>query len=129
MWTRFRDMHSGGDQKEKQQYIYIEAPEDVAKIVFYNRFDHNPYRVTCSCCGPDYSIDEEETLENLTAYNRGCDYSEGKYVDRPSTMKYSNSYQTLEEYSLSEAVLIIRKEDIKPEEYEGEVPSEGYVWM
>jgi len=50
------DMHSGGDLKEKWQYIYIEAPEEEAKVIFYNRFGHNPNRVTCTCCGKDYSI-------------------------------------------------------------------------
>lgn len=74
MWTEFMDMHSGGGQKEKFAYCFIEAPEDEAKIIFYNRFGHNPERVTCTCCGEDYSISEYKTLEQATAYERNCEY-------------------------------------------------------
>ena len=45
MWTHFWDMHSGGGQKEKFGHCYIEAPENEAKVIFYNRFGHNPERV------------------------------------------------------------------------------------
>lgn len=72
MWTQFWDMHSGGGQKEKWAHIYIEAPEAEAKRVFFNRFGHNPDRVTCTCCGPDYSVTEEPTLEQLTGHHRNC---------------------------------------------------------
>lgn len=72
MWTQFIDMHSGGGLKEKWQYIYIEAPEAEAKIIFYNRFGHNPERVTCTCCGADYSIEENGFLAQLTGFERHC---------------------------------------------------------
>jgi len=72
MWTQFWDMHSGGGLKEKWHYIYIEAPEDEAIIIFYNRFGHNPHRVSCTCCGADYFIGENESLAQLTGYHRGC---------------------------------------------------------
>ena len=76
VWTRFMDMHSGGGTKEPPyEYIYIEAPESEARVIFYNRFGHNPERVTCSCCGDDYSISEEETLQQITAFERNCDSS------------------------------------------------------
>lgn len=75
MWTRFMDMHSGGGTKEKpHEFIYIEALEEEAKVIFYNRFGHNPERVTCTCCGEDYSISSEKTLRELTAYDRNCEY-------------------------------------------------------
>lgn len=74
MWTHFMDMGSGGGRKLKWAHIYIEAPENEAKIIFQNRFDRNPERVTCTCCGRDYSISEEETLEQITAFQRGCAY-------------------------------------------------------
>lgn len=64
MWTEFMDMHSGGGTKEEPyEYIFIEAPREEAIIIFYNRFGHNPERVTCTCCGDDYSITEYETLK------------------------------------------------------------------
>lgn len=64
-WTRFYDMCSGGGIKESPyEYIYIEAPEEQAKIIFYNKFGHNPERVSCTCCGSDYSISKYSSLEN-----------------------------------------------------------------
>lgn len=75
MWTLFWDMHSGGGAKEKNyDKIYIEAPEDEAIVVFYNMFGHNPNRVSCTCCGEDYSISESETLEQASAYHRNCEW-------------------------------------------------------
>lgn len=77
-WTRFMDMHSGGELKEKWQYIYIEAPQAEAEVIFYNRFGHNPHRVSCTCCGSDYSIAESPSLEQATGYDRNCHYA---YMD------------------------------------------------
>lgn len=134
MWTRFMDMHSGGSLKEKQQYIYIEAPQREAEIIFYNRFGHNPYRVTCPCCGEDYSIDEEESLDQITAYDRGCDFimnSEekggGHYIEEPS--KWVDKVLSVEEYFNKPDVLKISKEEILPHEREGSLPTQGYVWI
>ena len=101
-WTKFMDMNSGGDLKEKWQYIYIEAPAEKAKIVFYNRFGHNPERITCTCCGEDYSISEGESIEQLRLPSR---------------------------FEKRKDILIIYAEQIKSEEYEGEVPEQGYVWI
>lgn len=131
MWTRFMDMHSGGGTKEPPyEYIYIEASMDVAKVIFYNRFGHNPDRVTCPCCGNDYAIDEKKTLELATAYNRGCQWDSKKktYIEEPSTDSF-RQYITLNEYIKSPDVLIIPKKDIKPGEMEGDVPEQGYVWV
>jgi hypothetical protein len=122
MWTQFMDMHSGGSLKEKWQYIYIEAPEKIARIVFYNRFGHNPDRVTCTCCGEDYSVSESKTLEEATAYKRDCRWDGKKYV------KDSKSI-TLEQYKKKKDVHFIYAKDIKPQEKVGEVPEQGYVWM
>lgn len=98
MWTRFMDMHSGGGQKEKYEEIYIEAPEEEAFCVFYNRFGHSPYHVTCSCCGEDYSTYEFDTLENATEFYCGS--------------------STVEEYGQREDILYIYSTDIKPEDLE-----------
>lgn len=62
-WTRFFDMSSGGGSKEPHEVILIEAPEDEAKVIFYNRFGHNPERISCACCGVDYSIYEVDSPE------------------------------------------------------------------
>lgn len=146
------DMHSGGGTKEEPfEYIYIEAPQKEAEVVFYNRFGHNPNRVSCTCCGEDYSISESDSIEQATAYERGCDYAyfrpdgtectkeEGwkigkglvdgyssRYVERPN--QYGR-YQTLEDYIKRKDILFIREQDIKPEERKGTVPYQGYVWV
>jgi len=121
------DMSSGGGEKEKWAYIYIEAPEDEAIVIFYNRFGHSPNRVTCTCCGSDYSINEGETVEQLSAYERGCTWAphEEKYIEKGD----SNRYKTLEEFLKEEGALMITKNEIKPKEREGSVPDQGYVWV
>lgn len=101
MWTHFWDMHSGGDQKLDWAHIFIEAPEDEAKVIFYNRFHRNPERVTCTCCGEDYAISESPTLEEAASYVR-------KHGLGPE--------------------LVIKAEEIEPSERVGEVPEQGYVW-
>jgi hypothetical protein len=125
-WTRFMDMHSGGGQKEKWAYIYIEAPEDEAKVIFYNRFGHNPERVTCTCCGEDYSIGEHTSLAQATAYNRNCDYKGKRYVEVP---RKGETLKTVRQYIKDKDVLVIYSKRIKPAERVGSVPVEGYVWM
>jgi len=168
MFTRFMDMHSGGGTKEgPYEYIYIEATQSEAEIIFYNRFGHNPNRVSCTCCGSDYSINEEADLEQGTAHERNCEYVyfdpkgnecerneawvSGKgmrkgyhsgYVERQDQRKIEiredcdipedsqwGLYVSLSEYLKKEDTLLIRKEDIKPEEREGSVPEQGYVWQ
>src|SRR4051812_22539864 len=86
-WTRFMDMHSGGGVKEAPyQVIYIEAPLPEAEVIFFNRFGHNPQRVTCTCCGSDYSISEDDTLAQASGYDRGCQHLETPRD--PETMRY-----------------------------------------
>ena len=73
MWTLFWDMNSGGGLKEAPYgKVYIEAPEEEAKIIFYNKFGHNPERVSCTCCGEDYAISEGPTLLQVSGCHRGC---------------------------------------------------------
>lgn len=157
MWTQFWDMNSGGGRKEKWDCIYIEAPLNEAKTIFYNRFGHNPNRVTCTCCGEDYSIEENKSLAQLTGFHRGLRSVEAKRD--PVTGLYNNSdpniryledgeeppegysvsdfgrfgdrerARTLEEYEHDPKVLIIRASDIKPEERKGAVPAQGYIWV
>ena len=162
MWVLFWDMHSGGSCKvrlndQPKEKIYIEAAsQDEAEIIFYNRFGHNPNRVTCTCCGPDYSISEGESLERLSGYHRNCatgffrpdgtecDPSEAQtggrysrlkggytrgYVERRDEEHTWKTYLNLEDYLRSPEVLVIRAADIKPEERVGSLPRQGYVWV
>jgi len=71
------DMHSGGACKqEPHEYIYIELPYEAANAAFQARFGHDPNEVACSCCGANYSIDEEPTLEAACAYDRDCEWDD-----------------------------------------------------
>jgi hypothetical protein len=158
MWTTFWDMHSGGGSKEPHEMIYIEAPKDEAKVIFFNRFGHNPERVTCTCCGADYSINEHESLAQATGFHRGCRalntprdmrgkcvepddpwFKEHYYLEPDeeaeaeqrgySLSSYSHgTHQTLDDYCKNADVLVIRAADIKPNERKGDVPEQGYVW-
>ncbi len=152
-WTQFHDMHSGGGQKLKWARIYIEAPQSEAEIIFQNRLGRNPHRVTCSCCGEDYSLTEADSLEEASWYERGCRYgyvnAKGKEVSerkawirgkgiqkgckphvfeerRPES--YAPEYKPVSEYIKQDDVLVIRAKDIKASERKGELNQEGYVW-
>ncbi len=131
MWTRFHDVHSGGGKKEKFARCYIEAPEEEAIVIFYNLFGHSPERVTCTCCGADYSISEGETLEEITAYERGCDWDTKKkgYVEEPSQRLSAFPFTTLTMYRRRKDVMVVPKHKIRKKDRQGEVPEEGYVWV
>ena len=129
-FTLFCDMHSGGGTKEEPfDEIIIEAPEDEARVIFYNRFGHSPDRVSCTCCGEDYSVSSEPTIEQLTGYHRNCAYEGKEYVEKHNGKSYSGPHVTVEEYAAREDVLFIPASEIKPEEREGDVPTSGYVWV
>lgn len=103
MWTHFWDMHSGGGNKEgSYENIFIELPEAAAKDFFINRFGHDPDDTYCECCGPNYSVDESETLEEATSYHR-------------DTTRYSEEKKeplTVAEYGNRPDVLYITVEDV-----------------
>ena len=117
-FTLFWDMNSGGGQKEKWSQIFIEAPREEAEVIFFNRFGHNPHRVTCTCCGQDYSVTEEDSLEEAAHYHRTNHWNDEGKVSL-----------SLEEFCSLDHVLVIRAEDIKPEERKGSLPTQGYVWV
>jgi hypothetical protein len=163
-WTHFHDMHSGGGAKvvlmpdgtfkdgesryketgQPKGHIFIEAPEDVARVVFYNRFGHSPDRVTCTCCGDDYSVSESDSLAQATGYNRRCRYDEKtkRYIEEwdDSVLKYCQSEKdrqhyreqrglvALDDYLSDPEVLVIYAKDIAAAERAGDVPTQGYVW-
>jgi hypothetical protein len=129
-WTQFWDMHSGGGLKEKPyHYIYIQAPEEEAKVIFYNRFGHDSDRVSCTCCGEDYVVREFPSLHEATAYHRGLEHDAAteKYIE--PTESRGRSPQTLEDHLKEPDVLAIYDRDIKPDERQGERRRQGYVWV
>lgn len=154
-WTQFWDMHSGGDQKLDWARIYIEAPKEEAIVIFYNLFGRNPKRVTCTCCGEDYAIDESDSLEQASAWHRNCDYAyfdkNGKEVDENVAWKSGKGllpgftdgyverdrrklrlrggYVPLSEYVKNPDVRVVYAKDITMDMRIGEVPDEGYTWV
>jgi len=115
VWTHFWDMHSGGNLKEKQQHIFIEAPKEEAIEIFERKFGHHPERITCSCCGEDYAISEEKSLKQATGYHRNCKYGKRGYLDRqcPEKLNYGKTgvFIPLEQYLTRPDVLVLYKKE------------------
>ena len=88
--TRFMDMHSGGKLKTPFTHIYVDASLDEALDIFKDTFERDPNNVTCKCCGEDFVYEEYSSLEEATAYDRKCEWVNGKYNE--------NSKMTVEEY-------------------------------
>jgi hypothetical protein len=129
-WTQFWDMHSGGGTKESPfAEIYIQAPEAEATIIFYNIFGHNPERVTCTCCGPDYSTSESQDLAKSSGHHRNCRFDRelGEYVDEAEPGRAT--FIPLAEYIRRPDVLAIFSKDINADWRTGTAPTQGYVWQ
>ena len=63
-------MYAGGYRKEEFDVLIMEAPREAAIAAFTTIFDHEPTSSACShsgCCGPDYEIDQYDTLETCMA--------------------------------------------------------------
>lgn len=128
-WTHFRDMHSGGGTKEGDyEHIFIEAPQDEAEVIFYNRFGHNPNRVSCACCGEDYSIRDYETLEEASAYHRGAEFVNGQDGPQQGVAYAWQNYVVLDDYVKHNDVLVIRSNEVTAKERKGKLPQQGWIW-
>ncbi len=149
-WTTFMDMHSGGRLKASHQWIVIEAPQALAELVFYNRFGHNPNRITCTCCGEDYSVSEHENSRDGIRYHwrwgsiygkRARKHSDVRVAALQAMAEQNDSPQEAENARIAirrqkralqwtrQNVLFIKHEDIQPHEKVGSVPVEGWVWQ
>lgn len=132
MWTEFHDMHSGGGLKEEPYgHIFIQAPQEEAISIFFSRFKHSPERVSCTCCGDDYSISEHKTLSQATAFERNCtwDKKKKKYIEKSNTDRhYKGTLILLKEYLKKKEVLVIYSKDINRIEKKTDVPEQGYAW-
>lgn len=157
MWTHFHDMHSGGKQKLEWAHIFIEADEEQAREFFEEAFGRDPDHVTCNCCGSDYSVSSEESLEQITGYERsaafayfdadgneitkdeawerGKGFKDGvtsRYVERQRFYDFSpevkdGEYKTLAEFELLPNVAIFRRIKELPRASMGLGPSEWKV--
>jgi hypothetical protein len=91
--TRFMDMHSGGKLKTPFTHIYIDEPLKKAVGTFKNLFKRDPNNITCKCCGEDFIYEQYDSLEEATAYDRGCDLNKYQRAYDLKTAKIS-----MEEY-------------------------------
>ena len=108
MWTRFYDMHSGGDTKiEGKQVIFIEASEAEAIDIFENTFGHHPDDVACPCCGENYYYRESDSLEGASRFDR----RKMTYEPWPTYKRIDNPPASMGELEANDEVLIIRAED------------------
>ena len=99
--TRFMDMHSGGKLKTPYTHIYINEPLEKAKQVFKETFQRDTNNITCKCCGEDFVHEEYDSLEEATAYDRGCEWNDHGY-------DYKTAKISLDEYfSGSNKVLLV----------------------
>lgn len=78
MFTYFYDMCSGGGKKTEWDVIFVELPYKYAVTWFEDTYGRDPEYVTCECCGPDFSIEEVDSLEHLKYFK----YSKVKTVLR-----------------------------------------------
>lgn len=104
-WTRFYDMHSGGHRKVRPyESIYIEATSEAEAIVRFERiFGRDPFNVTCTCCGADYAVMSDDSLETATKYDRDNQY----------TATGKRHTLTLEQYEALSTVRIIRASELE----------------
>jgi hypothetical protein len=100
--TRFMDMHSGGHLKTPYTHIYIDEPIGEALRTFKELFKRNPDNITCKCCGEDFIYEEYSSIEEATAYDRGCGWDEYNNSYCPQSAKIS-----VEDYFTKEKVLLI----------------------
>jgi len=73
--TLFWDMYSGGSKKQSFSKLAVELPEKEAIEWFEEKYG-NPFFVTCDCCGPDYSVSEFDSLEDLKSYHKDAQIAE-----------------------------------------------------
>lgn len=119
VYTLFWDMHSGGSLKvPPYSKIYIQADEETARRIFEERFGRDPDHVTCNCCGPDYSVNEFDSLAEATAFHRNVDIEDGVEVWRNRDCTYLTNPESdqwrqwgLTEYCLRKDVLVIQTRD------------------
>lgn len=111
MWALFWDMHSGGSTKyESFDKIYVEAANEAeARTTFARATGRDPAHVTCNCCGKDYSVSFDPTLERASAYHRNCRYDKDAkgYVEEQDDREYAKPYVPLAEYLKRPDVLVI----------------------
>jgi len=60
-YTIFYDMSSGGTEKEPFSILAVRMPISQAVWWFEQTYGHNPFYITCECCGEDYSVYEAAT--------------------------------------------------------------------
>jgi len=110
MWTEFFDKCPGGKLQTSWAYIYVEKPEQEAIEVFKAALKLDPTDVHSSQCGEDYARYEHETLQEATAYRRGCEFNShaGDWLETQCKTQM-HKYQPLNEFLKRQDVLVLGK--------------------
>lgn len=103
MWVHFWDMHSGGRTKQPPfEHIFLEADsEDTATEMFRAKFGHSPDAVACSCCGENYAVSSDETLEAASEYQRRKRFMRFDEEVKPEDL------ETMEQFRARPDVLVV----------------------
>ena len=102
-WFTFWDSHSGGGLKTKWEKIYVEAASrDSAIAIFTDKTGQDPTLTACDCCGQNYSIYENETLEGASDFHRS---------HWPRWIAKSATVMPLDEYVGKESVLVLNSSE------------------
>lgn len=110
--TSFWDMHTRGYSKTDFDLWIIEAAEDEARSVFYARTGRNPDAVSCTCCGQDFCVTEEQNDDETFST-----------ADEVRDLHVQKKYHKLEE------ICIIRHHEIEDEDRHLDIPVQGFVWQ
>lgn len=115
MWTMFKDTYSGGSQKTKWKFVFVEADMVDAAVLFEDRLGMCPFGSSCECCTEDFHIKTSASFEQITGYERNCDRDDGGYVERQDSRKTwaSGRYIPLDEFLRRPDVLVLRAPDFE----------------
>lgn len=96
-------MRSCGGLKTQWEKIYVEASSrDSAIAIFTDKTGQDPTLTACECCFRNYSIYEDETLEDASDFHRS---------HRPRGIAKSDTVMPLDEYVGKESVLVIHSSE------------------
>ena len=121
MWTTFSDASTTSRPGLKVGYkrILIELEKLPAKTVFRHMFNYSPDKVSCSHCGPDFSVIEwDNELAAATSIWRHCHMDDDGWEDcpfKPGSIGHKHGlheyYIPLDEFLERDDVLVISREE------------------
>lgn len=116
MWTKITNNYNGGSAFMPYDYVFIEADENDACMIFATKFVVDHRNEVCDCLFDNLNVDSGPSIKSLTVYDRGCEYdkSKGEWVESQRLGAESwNPYISVEDFLIKnrDKVLIIRKHE------------------